>query len=380
MKRSSERILTTHTGSLPRPADLVQMIVDRDGGAAINETAFAGRVRSAVAEAVTHQAGAGVDVVNDGEGSKISYATYVGERLNGMGGTGGPSTGIDVLDFPDYAEQFLADPNRRRRKYPTCIGPVSLRDPEAVQTDIANLKAGLKDVRVEEAFMTAASPGVIARFVENRYYPSHEAYIYALADAMKPEYEAIAAAGLVLQMDCPDLAMDRHYAFAEQSLEEFRSYAALHVEVLNYALAGIAPEQVRMHLCWGNYEGPHHRDVALKDVLDIVLRARPSGISIEAANPRHAHEWKLFEEVMLPDGKLLIPGVIDSSTNYIEHPELVAQRILNYTRLVGRENVLAGSDCGFGTFLGRTRVAPSIVWAKLAAMTEGAKLATQELW
>ena len=380
MKRSSERILTTHTGSLPRPPDLMQMLLEREEGIAVPAGALAGCVSSAVAEAVKHQVDAGIDVVDDGEMGKVSYATYVKYRLTGFGGEGNPRSGADIPDFPDYAEQFYSDPARIRRRFPVCVGPIALSDTKAVQVDIANLKAAAKGKPVADAFLTAASPGVIARFLENRYYPSHEAYLYALADAMKPEYAAIAASGLLLQVDCPDLAYDRHASFAEASLEEFRKYVAIHVEALNHALDGIPPEQIRMHLCWGNYEGPHHRDVALKDIIDIVLRARPSAIVVEACNPRHAHEWKLFEDVKLPEGKLLIPGVIDSTTNYIEHPELIAQRITNYAKLVGRENVIAGSDCGFGTFLGRSRVAPSIVWAKFASMAEGARLASHELW
>ncbi len=256
-----------------------------------------------------------------------------------------------------------------------------MRDKEAVKRDIANLKAALGRTRAaEDAFLSAASPGVISLFFQNHYYPSHEAYLFAIADAMRFEYEAIAHAGFVLQIDCPDLAMGRHIQFADLSLEEFRKNAALHVEALNHALSNISPEQLRMHLCWGNYEGPHHCDVPLKDIIDIVFRARPAAISLEAANPRHAHEWALFETVKLPDGKLLIPGVIESKSNFIEHPELVAQRIGRYAKLVGRENVIAGSDCGYGTWVGQAAVDPAVVWAKLKAMAEGARLASKAFW
>jgi 5-methyltetrahydropteroyltriglutamate--homocysteine methyltransferase len=256
--------------------------------------------------------------------------------------------------------------------------PAQVADP--VNQDIANLKTALAGSRVVEGFLNAASPGVVAVFLQNQYYPSYEAYLGALADALRQEYEAITQAGFVLQIDCPDLAMGRHIQYAQLSLAEFRKRAAMHVEALNHALADIAPERLRMHLCWGNYEGPHHCDVPLADIIEIVLAARPAAISFEAANPRHAHEWTLFERIKLPAGKVLIPGVIESKSNFIEHPELVAQRIGRYARLVGRENVIAGSDCGYGTWVGQAAVDPDVVWAKLAALAEGARLASREFW
>jgi 5-methyltetrahydropteroyltriglutamate--homocysteine methyltransferase len=265
-------------------------------------------------------------------------------------------------------------------KVPACTGPIEIADREAVQKDIANLKAAAARHAAADVFMTAASPGVIALFLANEYYSSREAYLEAIATAMKEEYNAIARAGLVLQLDCPDLAMGRHIQFGQASLEEFRRQAALNVEALNFAVSDIAPEQLRMHLCWGNYEGPHHRDVELRDVIDIVLSARPSAISLEACNPRHAHEWQVFEDVSLPDGKAVIPGVIDSTNNYIEHPDLIAQRIERYAALVGRENVMAGTDCGFGTFAGLSTVDPDITWAKFRSMAEGARRASARLW
>jgi 5-methyltetrahydropteroyltriglutamate--homocysteine methyltransferase len=274
----------------------------------------------------------------------------------------------------------FGDPGRSRRKTPGCNAPVSVRDPKAAAEDVDNLKAAAAKVKAQEMFMSAASPGVIGLFFRNDHYPSQEAYLYAIADAMRLEYETVAKSGAILQIDCPDLGMGRHIQYADLSLAEFKKKARLHIEVLNHALSNIPTEQLRMHLCWGNYEGPHHCDVPLADIIDVIFLARPSGISFEAANPRHAHEWKLFESVKLPEGKVLIPGVLESKTNFIEHPELIAQRIGRYAKLVGRENVIAGSDCGYGTWVGQAAVDPDVVWAKMAAMAEGARIATREFW
>jgi 5-methyltetrahydropteroyltriglutamate--homocysteine methyltransferase len=380
MRRSTERFLTTHTGSLPRPDDLVRMMFAREEGVPVDRSALAARVRSAVADVVRRQAEAGLDVINDGELSKPSYATYVKDRLAGFGGTSQPLQYRDLVDFPELAKRVFGDPGRSRRRAPACDGPIGVRDAQAASADAANLTAALASVRAEEAFLTAASPGVISLFFRNDHYPSHEAYLAAIADAMRHEYEAVVRAGFVLQVDCPDLAMGRHIQFAGLSLDEFRTMARLHVEALDHALAGLPPDRVRMHLCWGNYEGPHHHDVPLADIIDIVLDARPGGVSFEAANPRHAHEWRVFERVRLPEGKLLIPGVVESKTNYIEHPELVAQRLGRYAKLVGRENVIAGTDCGFGTWVGQAAVDPGVTWAKLASLAEGARLASREFW
>jgi len=380
MKRSLERFLTTHTGSLPRPEDLVRMMYAKEEGSPYDAPALAARIRSAVAEIVQRQARAGVDVVNDGEMSKPSYATYVKDRLNGFGGTGNTFVYRDLVDFPKLAQKVFGDPGRSRRKTPACNAPISVRDPQAAQTDADNLNAALAGVKAEEAFMSAASPGVISLFFRNDHYPDQEAYLYAIADAMRPEYRAITTAGFILQIDCPDLAMGRHIQYADLSLEEFRKRARMHVEALNHALEGIDPGRLRLHLCWGNYEGPHHFDVPLADIIDLACLARPAGISFEAANPRHAHEWALFERVKLPEGKVLIPGVLESKTNFIEHPELIAQRIARYANLVGRENVIAGSDCGYGTWVGQAAVDPDVVWAKMAAMAEGARLASRQFW
>jgi len=380
MKRSTDRFLTTHTGSLPRPEDLIRTMYAKQEGVPVDAVALERRVAAAVAEVVQKQSAAGIDVINDGEMSKPSYATYITDRLSGFGGTGNTFVYQDLADFPNLAKRVFGDPGRSRRKTPACNAVIGVRNPQAAQADVDHLKAAFANVEAKEAFMTAASPGVVSLFFRNEHYPTEEAYLFAIADAMKQEYETIAKAGIILQIDCPDLGMGRHIQHADLSLAEWRKKAQLHVEALDHAVANISPEQLRMHLCWGNYEGPHHCDVPLADVIDIVFRARPSAIAIEAANPRHAHEWKLFETLKLPDGKLLIPGVIESKSNFIEHPELVAQRIGRYAKLVGRENVIAGSDCGFGTWVGQAAVDPDVVWAKMAAMAEGARIASREFW
>jgi 5-methyltetrahydropteroyltriglutamate--homocysteine methyltransferase len=386
MHRSTQRFLTTHTGSLPRPDDLVRAMYAREEGVPVDAQALERRVASAVAEVVTKQVEAGIDIVDDGEMSKPSYATYVKDRLSGFGGSGNTFVYQDLVGFPNLARRVFGDPGRSRRKTPACDAPIGIRDADAARRDVAHLQSALSAVAsqdpsgdrhcVEDAFLTAASPGVVSLFFRNEHYGSDEAYLAAIADAMRHEYETIANAGLVLQIDCPDLGMGRHIQYAELPLAEFRRKAELHVEALNDALRNIPAEQLRMHLCWGNYEGPHHCDVPLADVIDIVFRAKPSAIVLEAANPRHAHEWQLFETVKLPDGKLLVPGVIESKSNFVEHPELVAQRIGRYANLVGRENVIAGSDCGYGTWVGQAAVDPDVVWAKMAAMAEGARIAS----
>ena len=380
MKRSSERFLTSHTGSLPRPDDLVRAMFAKEEGVPVDPAALAARIKNAVADVVAKQAEAGIDIVNDGEMSKPSYATYIKDRLAGFGGESHPLTYRDLVDFPEMARRVFGDPGRSRRKTPGCNGPISVRDPEAAETDAANLKAALAGAAAEEGFMSAASPGLVSLFFHNGHYPSHETYLEAIAEAMRQEYEAVVAAGFVLQLDCPDLAMGRHIQNAHLTTAEFRKAAGLHIEAMNHALRNIPAERARVHLCWGNYEGPHHCDVPLADIIDVVFTAKPAGLSFEAANPRHAHEWKVFETVKLPEGKVLIPGVIESKTNFIEHPELIAQRIGRYAALVGRENIIAGSDCGYGTWVGQAAVDPAIVWAKLAAMAEGAKIATNAFW
>ena len=380
MHRSIDRFLTTHTGSLPRPADLIRIMYAKEEGVPVDAAALGARIRSAVAEVVRKQAEAGIDIVDDGEMSKPSYATYVKDRLHGFGGASHPLQYGDLVDFPEMAKRVFGDPGRSRRRTPACDAPISVRDAGAAPADAANLKAAVAEVGAERAFMSAASPGVISLFFRNEHYPTHEAYLFAIADAMRHEYETVARAGFVLQVDCPDLAMGRHIQYAALGLDEFRTMARLHVEALNHALANVPPEQARLHLCWGNYEGPHHHDVPLVDIIDVAFTARANAISFEASNPRHAHEWRVFEHVKLPRDKVIIPGVLDSTTNFIEHPDLVAERIGRYARLVGRENVIAGTDCGFGTWVGQAAVDADIVWAKLASMAEGAKRASREFW
>ena len=377
MSTSFVRFLTTHTGSLPRPESLVRTMFAKEEGVAVDRVALGAQLKAAVAEVVRRQVDAGVDIVSDGEMSKPSYATYVKERLTGFGGTSQRLVYQDLVEFPEVATQVFGDPGRSRRRSPSCTGPIAVADAQAVQADVDNLREATRNIPIQGAFISAASPGVISLFFKDEYYHSEETYLAAIADVMRREYETVAAAGFILQVDCPDLAMGRHIQYAHLDLKEFRKRARLHVEALNDALVNVPTDRLRMHLCWGNYEGPHHCDVALKDIIDIVLLAKPRAISFEAANPRHAHEWTVFETTRLPDDKVLIPGVIDSKTNVVEHPELIAQRLCRYANLVGKEHVIAGSDCGFGTWVGQAAVDPQIVWMKLSAMAEGARLASQ---
>jgi 5-methyltetrahydropteroyltriglutamate--homocysteine methyltransferase len=376
------RIRTTHTGSLPRPGDLAGLLTAHDRGEAVPELET--RVRAAVADIVRLQADAGIDVIDDGEMGKIGYATYVKERLTGFDGESqwAARRRPELEDHPDWAERWAARLDRGAITAPACTGDVRPTNPEAVVRDIAALKdaADAAGVAHDRLFMTAASPGVIAHFFGNEHYPSREAFLGVLADAMRGEYEAIAAAGITLQLDCPDLAMSRHSVFANMTLEEFRREAALNVEALNHATARIPAERMRMHVCWGNYEGPHLTDVPLAGIVDLLYQARPAGLVLEAANPRHEHEWIVFEEHPLPEDKVLISGVLDSTTNFVEHPEVVAQRITRFAQVIGKERVMAGTDCGFATFAGRRVVDPQIAWLKFDAMAEGAKLASQRLW
>ena len=378
MKRSTERILTTHTGSLPRPRDLTAMLEAMDAGTAPDPAAFEARVRRAIADVVRRQVDAGVDVVNDGEQGKVGYSTYVRHRLTGFDGEKAVPMRADWADFPEAAERLGRSSAVAR---PSCNGPIDWKDRTAVQRDVANLRAALDGVQPAEAFMTAASPGVIAHFMRNEHYPSRDAYLARLVDVMKEEYDAIHRAGFVLQIDCPDLAMGRHLAFPDLSNAEFLKIAEANVEALNHALRDIPADRLRLHLCWGNYEGPHHRDIPLREILGVALKARPQALSFEGANPRHEHEWIVFREVRLPDDRVIIPGVLDSTTNFIEHPELVAQRLVRYAEVVGRERVIAGTDCGFATFArSNLQVEPEIAWAKLTSMAEGARLASARLW
>jgi 5-methyltetrahydropteroyltriglutamate--homocysteine methyltransferase len=379
MKQSTTRILTTHTGSLPRPQDLLHLMIEEQARPGTDRTALDVAIQRAVAEVVQKQAEHGLDVINDGEQGRIDYTVYIKDRLTGFDGASAPPLGTGDEAFPELAvilRQF-ASPFQRR---PACTGPVTWKDWPAVEADINTLQVAIANVPAAEFFMTSPSPGQIARFLHNQYYADDEAYLYALADVMHVQYRAIVNAGFVLQLDCPDLALSRHTVFAHLPLEAFRKVIDMHVEALNYALRDLPPERMRLHICWGSTMGPHHTDVPLKDIVDVVLKGRPAALSFPAANPRHEHEWKLWKEVTLPEGTILIPGVIDSTSNFVEHPELVAERIVRYAKVVGRENIIAGVDCGFGTFAGRVQVDSKIVWLKLQALTEGARLASQELW
>jgi len=378
VKRSTDRMLTTHTGSLPRPKDLLALLQEREEGRVRGEAALHDRTRSAVLDIVRKQAETGLSVINDGEQGRADYTIYVKDRLTGFSGESTPWPNTDAEEFPEWAEMArqFAPPFQKR---PACTGPIEWKDWPAVERDIRNLKDATAG-RSEEVFMTSPSPGQIGRFLQNRYYPSDEKYLYTLADVMKREYQAIVQAGFVLQVDCPDLALGRHTQFAHLSLEQFRDVAKMHIDVLNHAVADIPPDRMRMHICWASTGGPHHRDLPLKDIADVVVKGRPGALVVAGANPRHEHEWRVWRDVPLPGGKVLVAGVIDSTTNFIEHPELVAERITRYATVVGRENVIAGVDCGFGTFAGRVQVDTNIVWRKLASLVEGARLASKELW
>jgi 5-methyltetrahydropteroyltriglutamate--homocysteine methyltransferase len=376
MKRSTDRILTTHTGSLPRPPELIESLRKLDTGESVDQALLQRQTRDAVNQTVKLQRTSGIDVVNDGEEGKVGYSTYIKDRCTGFEGEN-RSTMVQAegRDFPDWA---AARP-RPSFTRPACDGPIAWKDFDAVKRDIENLRAAAEGSGAAEVFMTAASPGVIAIFLTNNYYPSDEAYLEAIANVMRDEYKAIVDAGFILQLDCPDLAMSRHNRFADLSLSDFRKKVELHVAVLNEAIKGIPADRMRTHLCWGNYEGPHQLDVELKDIIDLVLKANTEGISFEGANPRHENEWRVFRDVKLPDDKVIIPGVVDSTTNFIEHPEVVADRIERYAQVVGKERVIASTDCGFGTFAAGSVVFPDIAWAKLKTLSDGAALATKEL-
>jgi 5-methyltetrahydropteroyltriglutamate--homocysteine methyltransferase len=375
------RILTTHVGSLPRPQPVVDLLFAQDRGDAYDATEFDATMQAAVSDVVAKQVAAGVDAVSDGEMSKISYATYIRHRLTGFQiGEMPRATPKDLDDFPSFKDRLSklgATPKYHR---PICRGEIKVKDLSSLHTDIDNLKKAVQQHGAHEAFINSASPGVIAVFQPNEFYASQEAYLFALAEAMRTEYEAIVGAGLLLQIDSPDLAMGRHIKFRDVDDETFLRNAELQVEALNHALANVPAERVRMHVCWGNYEGPHHYDVALKLIAPTVLKAKVKYLLIEGANPRHAHEWAVWKEIPLPDDKVLVPGVIDSVNNFIEHPELVAERLVRLAGVVGRERVMAGSDCGFGTFAGFGAVHPDIAYAKLKTMAEGAAMASQALW
>jgi 5-methyltetrahydropteroyltriglutamate--homocysteine methyltransferase len=380
MQRSTDHFLTSHVGSLPREKDLMQMMWAKEDGIPVDTSAMAERVHQAVLDIVRKQREAGVSIVNDGEMSKPSYATYIKDRLTGFGGSENTYVFDDLVEFPALAKRVGEDPSRQHRHAPGCLGPIAVKSLEDVHTDIRNMQAAVGKSGMKQVFFSSASPGVTAIFFKNEYYASHEEYVFAIADAMRHEYEAIAESGATLQIDCPDLAMGRHMNSKGVTLADFRHRAELHVEALNHAVAHIPAEQLRMHLCWGNYGGPHHHDIDFADIIDIVLKAKPSTLLFEAANPRHAHEWALFENIKLPEGKILCPGVIECQSNYVEHPELIAQRIKRYADLVGRENVMAATDCGFSIHVGQAAIDPGVVWMKLKALAQGAEIATRWCW
>jgi 5-methyltetrahydropteroyltriglutamate--homocysteine methyltransferase len=379
MQRSIERILTTHTGSLPRTPRVVELMLKELETPGKNEAALDAAVRDAIVEVTDKQIACGIDIINDGEQGRTDYTVHVLDRLTGYEGPSSPPLGTGEPEFPELAQLLsqFASPFQHR---PACNGPVGWKDFAAAEADLARSKELLAKSGAAEVFMTSPSPGQIARYLKNRYYPSEEAYMFALADVMAKEYRAIVDAGFILQLDCPDLAMSRHMLYPEMSLADYRKVITINVEALNRAVDGIPAERMRMHLCWGSTLGPHHTDVPIKDIIDIVLTARPQAVSFPGANPRHGHEWKVWQDVKLPAGKIIIPGVIDSTSNFVEHPELVADRIVQYAQIVGRENVIAGVDCGFGTFAGRVQVDTKIVWMKLKSLAEGAALASGQRW
>jgi 5-methyltetrahydropteroyltriglutamate--homocysteine methyltransferase len=388
MRGSTERILTTHVGSLPRSQAVTDVLFAREraeaegAGGAPAAYAEAGEavIAAAVAEVVRRQVALGIDVVSDGEMSKISYATYIARRFAGFAGDTPREPGQDLVEFPGLLAKLAERGSTAKYRRPRCVGPVTPKDPRPLEADLRNLRAAIGAAAPAEAFMNAASPGVVALFQPNDYYRTQDEYLTALAAALQSEYEAIVAAGILLQIDAPDLAMGRHTMYRHQSLDEFERLVACHIEVLNHALRNVPAERVRMHVCWGNYEGPHHHDVPMERLLPIVLRAKPQALLFEAANPRHAHEWAVFRAARIPEEKILIPGVLATTTNYIEHPQLVAERIERFANIVGRERVIAGTDCGFGTFAGFGPVEPEIAYRKLASMAEGARIASARLW
>jgi len=379
MQRSTERILTTHTGSLPRTAKVVELLLAEQERPGARKAELAAAVRAAITSVVGKQIECGIDVINDGEQGRTDYTVHVLDRLSGFAGESTPPLGTGDAEFPELAQLLaqFASPFQHR---PACNGDVAWTDFAAAQADIDLSNGVMHGAKATELFMTSPSPGQIARYLKNRHYKTEEAYVYALADTMKREYKAIVDAGFLLQLDCPDLAMLRHTVYLNKSIEDFRKIIAVNVAALNHAVADIPAERMRMHVCWGSTMAPRHTDVPLADIIDIVLTAKPTAVSFPAANGRHEHEWKIWRDVKLPSGKVIIPGVIDSTVNTVEHPEVVADRILNFANVVGRENVIAGVDCGFGTFAGRVQVDTKIVWMKLAALAEGARRASAQLW
>ena len=377
---STDRILTTHVGSLPRGQAVVDQLLLKERGEPLDGAAFDRAMREGVSAVVRQQVATGIDSVSDGETAKISYATYMKDRLSGFGGDNERQVAKDLQPFADFRTRMAVFAGKQSFKRQACIGPVQVIERDGLRKDLENLRAAVDSHRPHEAFMNSASPGVVSAFQPNRYYPTHEAYVEALGAAMQEEYEAIVNAGFKLQVDCPDLAMARHTGFQDLSEGDFLKRAEHQVEVLNHALRNVPASAVRMHVCWGNYEGPHDHDIPLEKILHLVLKAKPSAILFEASNPRHAHEWTVWRDAKLPDDKVLVPGLLTSTSNYVEHPELVAQRVQQFADIVGRDRVIAGTDCGFGTFAGIGKMDAGISWRKLAQLVEGARIASERLW
>jgi len=380
MRHSSDRILTTHVGSLPRSQAVTEVVFAREKDAAVEPPNAAAILSDAVVDVLRRQKAAGVDVVSDGEMSKISYVTYIRDRITGFDGDTPREPGLDLIEFPRLLKKLADSGATAKYRRPRCVGPIATKSLAPLQSDLDNLQRAVRDSQPLEAFMNAASPGVIALFQPNDYYKTQDEYLEAVAEGMRVEYEGVVKGGVLLQIDAPDLGMGRHTMYKNRSVEEYLTLAELHVRVLNHALRNVPADRVRMHICWGNYEGPHHHDIPMEQLLPVVLKAKPQALLFEAANPRHAHEWTVFRDLKLPSDKILIPGVLSSTTNYIEHPLLVAERICRFADVVGRERVIAGSDCGFSTFAGFGPVDPDIVYLKLAAMAEGARIASGRLW
>lgn len=377
---NTDHIQTTHVGSLPRPAEVADLLFAREKGETVADADFAATVDAAVRDVVVRQRNIGIDIPSDGEFSKISYATYIKDRLSGFAGDSPRRPPADLADYPSYMARLAQSGGTPTYRRPCCVGPIAVKNLQPLEDDVTRFRGALGAAGYAHGFMNAASPGVIAQFQPSSYHANHEAYVADLADAMKAEYEAIAAAGLVLQIDSPDLALGRHVLFPDRAEEDFLKVAALHIELLNAALADVPRERIRLHICWGNYEGPHTHDLPMEKILPLLLTAKAQALLFETSNPRHAHEWRAWRDTRLPDDLILIPGVIDSTTNYVEHPRLVADRIRVFTDIVGRERVIAGTDCGFATFAGFGAVDAEIAFAKLEALSGGAEIATGELW
>ena len=380
MQLSNDRILTTHVGSLPRSEKVFKLVFAKEDGKNLNKKEYDKIIAAAVKEVVKKQDEAGIDVVSDGEQSKISYATYIKDRLNGFEGDSPRNTPKDLEEFPEFSARASKSGGVPSYKRPRCTDSISVKDMKPLEIDLENFQNALDSSKYTEAFMNSASPGVIALFQPNEYYKDHKSYLYALSDAMKIEYEGIANAGFLIQIDSPDLALGRHVTFKDKNEKEFISAIELHIEALNHALTNIPSEKIRLHVCWGNYQGPHHCDIEMKKILPSVLKAKPQALSFEGSNPRHSHEWTAFRDIKIPEEKILIPGVLDSTTNFVEHPELVSERICRYADIVGRNRVIASSDCGFSTFSGFGSVDADITYEKLSSLAKGASLASRKLW